>query len=218
MTCLTKVNNWGVILRELGFAAAVALCVIAEEALANDNVAVVSGQVLAATEPQAKATPDLVVPALTPLVIRLEVDLGSRVSKTGDRFPLSLAEPVVIGGVTVLPAGLLGEGEVVHAKKSGGSGTAGELVVAARWLDVGGRRLRLRSFRLNAAEKDAITNKDNVKSAATAAIVVGFAGFLVKGKDSVHAKGELAEAKTAEAFIMNKPASSDVVSATIVQK
>ena len=40
-------------------------------------------------------------------------------------------------------------GEVVHAKKGGGSGAAGELVLAARYLDFEGSRVRLRSMRLD---------------------------------------------------------------------
>lgn len=194
------------ILRKLGFAAAFALCTTAANALANDQSAVAPAPAVSSAEPQANAAPDLVVPALTPLVIRLEADLGSRLSKTGDRFPFSVAEPVLIAGVTVLPAGLLGEGEVVHAKKSGGSGAGGELVVAARWLDVGGRRLRLRSLRLNAAGKDAIQKVDGLNAVSVASPVpFGLIGFIIKGKNAVHAKGDLAEAKTAEAFSITQP-------------
>lgn len=194
------------VLRKFGLAGAVALCATEAIALANDQVAVEATQAVAAADPEAKAAPDLVVPALTPLVIRLEADLGSNLSKTGDRFPLSLAESVAIAGITVLPAGLLGEGEVIHAKKSGGSGAGGELVVAARWLDVGGTRLRLRSLRLNGAGKDAIQKVDGLNAASVASPVpLGLLGFFIKGKDAVHAKGELAEAKTAEAFSITQP-------------
>ncbi len=191
---------------KFSFVAAAALCTTATNALVNDQAAVGPALAVAGAEPQANAAPELVVPALTPLVIRLEADLGSRLNKTGDRFPLSLAEPVLIAGVTVLPAGLLGEGEVVHAKKSGGSGAGGELVVAARWLDVGGRRLRLRSLRLNIAGKDAIQKVDGLNAASVASPVpLGLLGFFIKGKNAVHAKGDLAEAKTAEAFSITQP-------------
>ncbi|WP_054106356.1 hypothetical protein [Novosphingobium sp. AAP83] len=193
-------------MRKFGFAGAVALGTTAANALANDQSAVVPVPAVAGAAPQANDAPELVVPALTPLVIRLEADLGSRLNKTGDRFPLSLAEPVLIAGVTVLPAGLLGEGEVVHAKKSGGSGAGGELVVAARWLEVGGKRLKLRSLRLNVAGKDAIQKIDSLNAASAASPVpLGLLGFFIKGKNAVHAKGDLAEAKTAEAFSITNP-------------
>lgn len=142
----------------------------------------------------------LTVPALTPVRIELLTTLGSAISKSGDSFPIRLAEPIMIDGKEAVPAGTTGIGEVVHAKKSGGSGAAGELVLAARYLDVDGRRLRLRSMALSS----------NGKSAVEAAHVMGFAGggigalvgFLMKGGKTTVESGTVTSAKTAEAFII----------------
>jgi len=141
------------------------------------------------------------VPALTPLTLEILADLGSKTSKSGDQFPIRLHEPVVVDGVTVIPVGTPGMGEVVHAKKGGSSGAAGELVLAARYLDYEGARIRLRSMRMdgNGASKIRSVNDMAIAAALTVPAVALF-GFAVKGGDSDIPSGSLASAKTAEAF------------------
>ncbi|MFD2578932.1 hypothetical protein ACFSTD_10665 [Novosphingobium colocasiae] len=60
------------------------------------------------------------MPKLTPVTLQIDGALGSRISKTFDRFPIHLYEAIVIDGRTLVPAGASGWGEVVHAKKAGG--------------------------------------------------------------------------------------------------
>lgn len=144
---------------------------------------------IAPAEASAKA-----IPPLTPVVVRFEADLSSQTSITGERFPITLAEPVMLDGQIVVPAGTPGEGEVIHADKSSWGGASGELVLAARWLDVNGRRLRLRSLRASGAGRAA------VGEAVAASVLLTPLVFAVKGKQASFPKGWLAEAKTAEAF------------------
>lgn len=160
----------------------------------------------------ARGAPDgaLLVPALTPVIIALRAHLGSKISTSGDWFEIELAEPVMVDGRLALPAGTRGLGEVVHAKKSGGSGASGELVLAARYLDIGGRRLRLRSMRFAEAGADAIgtVNALNVASAASPVPGIGLIGFFIKGKGIDLPEGTRAHALTAEAFGID-PATPD---------
>ncbi|MCW3836438.1 hypothetical protein ACFQ1E_10570 [Sphingomonas canadensis] len=132
--------------------------------------------------------------------------LGSKVSKSGDTFPIRLAEPILVGGREIIPAGVTGMGEVVHAKKNGGGGGAGELVLAARYLDIGARRLRLRSLRLTEVGESRINtvNAMNLASAASP-LPVALIGFLIKGGEVTVPAGRVAEAKTAEAFVLPLP-------------
>ena len=117
------------------------------------GIALASFQIPSAFAQPPHSTPEepcadcVTIPALTPIKIELLETLGSKVSTSGETFPFRLAGPVLIDGKVAIPAGTPGVGEVVHAKKSGGSGAAGELVLAARYLDVQGRRLRLRSLK-----------------------------------------------------------------------
>jgi hypothetical protein len=143
----------------------------------------------------------LTLPALTPIRIEILAPLGSKTSKSGDIFPIRLAEPLAIDGRELVPAGTSGMGEVVHAKKAGGSGAAGELVLAARYLDVDGRHLKLRSLRL-IPEGNSKINTVNTIMVATAAspIPVSLVGFFINGGQAGVPEGTIAEAKTAEPF------------------
>lgn len=142
-----------------------------------------------------------VIPALTPVRIEVLAALGSKTSKSLDSFPIRLVEPIIIDGKEVVPAGTTGMGEVVHAKKSGGMGAAGELVLAARFLEVGVAKLPLRSMKLARAGDSSIetVNAINVASAASF-IPVSVIGFFITGGQVVVPEGTIAEAKTAADF------------------
>jgi hypothetical protein len=143
------------------------------------------------------------VPPLTPVKLIIRAHLGSKISASGDWFEIELAEPIVVDGVTLVPAGARGMGEVVHAKKSGGSGASGELILAARYLDVDGKRLRLRSLHIAVSGKDAIGSVNTLNVAAAATVpALALIGFFVKGKGIDIPENTVADAKTAEAFVI----------------
>jgi hypothetical protein len=102
-----------------------------------------------------------------------------------------LAKAVELDGAVLLPEGVRGEGEVVHAKGSG-SGVGGELILAARYLLLQNTRLKLRSMKALAH------GKDQIDGALAVSIAVPVAGFLVRGKQVDVPAGTIAEAKTAE--------------------
>lgn len=158
----------------------------------------------------AGATRHLVVAALTPVTLEILAEQSSGASKAGDRFPLRLAEPIVVDGAVIVPAGAPGEGEVVHAKRSGGMGAAGELILTASYFDFGERRVKLRSLRLTGMGKDRVSTVDAlVVASAASPIPVGFIGFFIKGGQMVVPAGTLAEAKTAEPFEAAQPEFAD---------
>lgn len=148
------------------------------------------------------------IAALTPIRIEILAELGSKTSKSGDTFPIRLAEPLVVDGHELVPAGAMGMGEVVHAKKAGGSGAAGELVLAARYLDVDGRHMKLRSLRLVPAGNSKINTVNTLLVATSPTILapVALAGFFVNGGQATVPLGTIAEAKTAESFEFPAPA------------
>lgn len=59
------------------------------------------------------------IPAGTHLRVRLDQDLGSKVSQDGENFTATVANDVVIDGQTVIPRGAQAEGVVVAAKALG---------------------------------------------------------------------------------------------------
>jgi len=106
--------------------------------------------------------------------LRLLESIASNTHKHGDRFALEVIEPVTVDGAIVIPAGAKGEGEVVHAAKSGFGGRGGELILASRFVRVGDQQIKLRSF-------SAGSGNDRVNLALGLSYV--FVGIFVTGKE-----------------------------------
>lgn len=77
----------------------------------------------AAATSSAPATPPppavVNLPAGTRLRVRLDRDLGSKISQPGDSFPATVADNVLVNGEVVIPRGARAEGTVVDAKPLG---------------------------------------------------------------------------------------------------
>ena len=77
----------------------------------------------ASTAPRTPAAPPppaaVDLPAGTDLRVRLDQDLGSKISHAGDSFTATVADPVVVDGQTVIPRGSQAEGTVIDAKPLG---------------------------------------------------------------------------------------------------
>lgn len=141
------------------------------------------------------------VPALTQIIISLDQPVSSRTAKTGESFSFSLAEPILFNGEVVVPTGTKGTGEVVWAKGTG-LGVGGELVLAARTLDVGGKPVRLRSMKFG------VVGKDQQALAFAMAVTVGLPALFIRGKHIDIPQGAIAGAKLAEDLILDAPAAA----------
>ena len=78
----------------------------------------------AATAPSAQTPasappPTIMIPAGTELRVRLDQDLGSKISQPGDTFTATVADDVVVDGRTVIPRHAEAEGTVIDAKGLG---------------------------------------------------------------------------------------------------
>lgn len=138
------------------------------------------------------------LPALTEVLIKIDQPLSSRSSVTGEGFAISLVSDVTRDGKVMIPAGTQGKGEVVHAKKTG-LGVGGELVLAARYLEFQGHRVRLRSMKLGGR------GQDNQELAFAVGVAVGLPAMFIRGKHIDIPAGALAVAKTAEDFVSPAP-------------
>lgn len=135
----------------------------------------------------------VVIPRMTLLFVEMLEEVSSETATSGDRFRIKLVTPITVGDRVVVPAGVEGEGEVVHAKRRG-QGSGGELILAARFLDYGGQQIPLRSMQIVAQGND----EDGKVQMVTAA--VGVFGLMVKGRDTVISSGRVAQAKVAADF------------------
>lgn len=142
------------------------------------------------------------------VVIQTLIPLSSLTSKSGERFPFELASPIVENGRTLVPAGLKGEGEVVHAAKAGWGGKAGEMIVNARFLDCGGVRLPIGRMKWSAA------GLDKRGDAMVAAMVFTPAMFLVSGGNIDIPAGAHGDAKLAADVTIRSGAAPECAIAT----
>lgn len=132
------------------------------------------------------------VAAGTPVELEIADLLSSANRKRGDRFTLRLHAPLLHGGKVVVPAGTAGVGEVVHGERSRGGGKPGELLLAARYLEIDGVQIPLRGLKLGGQGQD----KSHV-ALATSLAVGPFAHF-IHGKEIEIPSGTLATAKLAQ--------------------
>lgn len=84
-------------------------------------------------------TPKVELPAGTAIAIRLESTLTTKSSQVGDRFQAVVAEPVLLDGETVVPAGAEVTGRVVSVEQPGKASGRGHLQLGFDQLSFGGR-------------------------------------------------------------------------------
>jgi hypothetical protein len=115
--------------------------------------------------------------------------LSSARAKPGDRFRLRTTAALKAGDVLVLPAGTEGVGEVIHADKARSGGRAGELLLAARYLQLPDRTLPLRGMQLGRS------GKDQTGASLAVSVALGPLGLFVQGGEVVIPAGTPAQAK-----------------------
>lgn len=171
---------------------AIALACATSAAAAQPAAPPTSPPAPAQSSPQPSAPGPLKhVAAGSPVTIEITDLLSSNGSKPGAPFALRLAEPLIVDGTVVLPAGLTGAGEVVDAQHGGFGGAAGKLVLAARYVTFGDRRITLRALKFAASGESHV-------GMSMAATLVSPVGFLVQGGETIVQPGTRATAKIGE--------------------
>ena len=148
--------------------------------------------------------PTASLPALTPVLIQFDEQVSSEKNRNGDRFGFHVAADVRVGDVVVIPMGTPGVGEVIHAAKAGMAGKAGELIVAARYVTIGNRNVRLRSFASGAG-------KQFTDVANWTGIFIGLPSLMIQGGKMTMPQHMLATVRTADTVTL--PALPVVVAA-----
>jgi hypothetical protein len=97
----------------------------------------------AAASQQMSTPPPLVIPAGTPITVRLQQRLSSASAVPGERFEAVIDEPVVVEDRVVVPVGALATGHVVVARHSGRLHHPGELGLALDNVTVGQENIPL---------------------------------------------------------------------------
>ncbi len=157
----------------------------------------------------APALPLTEVPAGTLIQLRIDEEVNSKTHQTGDWYAISLVQPIILGDRTLVPAGTTGRGQVVHSAKSSWGGKAGELILAARYLDLDGRHVALRGMKLGGV------GGNNEGLAFGASVAGGLVAmpliFALNGRNADIPAGMYATAKLAEPLSGDAPAAASAV-------
>jgi hypothetical protein len=87
----------------------------------------------------------IVIPAGTPVVVRLQNSISSASAVPGQSFGFTLVEPISVEGKTIAPQGAEGTGRVVAARSSGRLHNAGYLRIAMASIKVDGKDVPVQS-------------------------------------------------------------------------
>ncbi len=114
--------------------------------LANNQPGAAIGRPAANGEVASTQVPaPLIIPAGTPITVRLQQSLSSRSSVPGEHFEAVVEEPVVVDDRTILPVGASVTGHVVIARHSGRLRHPGELGLTLDSVAVGNQQVPLRT-------------------------------------------------------------------------
>lgn len=184
------------------------LAVLAGGALLGATAMGASAQTPHPSEPSA---PSIVQPAQMSIpggtLVKIEIaeEISTKTRRPGETFAIRLSEPLILDGQVIIAAGAVGRGEIVHAKPAGMLGAGGEIILAARYLEVGGERIRLRGFSFGQSG----ANNSGAILAASFVPYVGYAAILITGGNVVIAPGASAQAKIAVDTLLTLPAKAD---------
>jgi hypothetical protein len=113
----------------------------------------------------------------------LSDDISSASANRGDRVNFTVAEDLKVGGIVIIAKGSTAAGTITEAKKKGMLGQGGKLLMSMDQVKaVDGQNIRLRAT--SGREGD-----DKLGKTVAIAVLAGPFALLVKGKDTVSAKG-----------------------------
>jgi len=147
------------------------------------------------TAPAAAIAPEpcCALPDGSPVQLEVVGPISSKTALRGQTFALRLAQPLRTAEGVLLPAGTAGAGEVIHAERSRGGGKAGELILAARYLQGPDGPIKLRGMKLGGS------GNDKTGAAMGASLILPLGGF-VRGSEIEIPAGTPASAKLAGAI------------------
>jgi hypothetical protein len=132
------------------------------------------------------------IAAGTPVELEIVDPLSSADRKRGDRFAIRLHTALRRGDAIVIPAGTVGVGEIVHGERSRGGGKPGELLLAARYLELDGVQVPLRALKFGGQ------GQDKTNAALGTAFVLGPFAHFIHGREIEIPAGTVVTAKLAQ--------------------
>jgi hypothetical protein len=170
-----------------------------------------------ATAQMAPTAPPLDVSVARDTLVDIEIaePISTRVQQQGQMFAIRLAEPIRLNGQILVPAGVVGQGQIIDAGRAGMLGKPAKLVLAARYLDWNGRRIPLRAFRWSATG----VARDGTVMVLSFVPYAGVLSIFIHGGEidvpvGARAQAKLADPLAADAQAASPLADTDPVSQT----
>jgi hypothetical protein len=123
------------------------------------------------------ATAQSVLPEGLTVHLETREEVSSKKAKAGDPVNFVVREPVVIGNVTMIPAGSAALGQVTRARDNGLLGRSGKLEISVSHINVGGRQIPVRGNR----DKKGASGTVGVVGAAVVFLPLG---LLIRGREA----------------------------------
>lgn len=139
-----------------------------------------------------------VLPAGTPITLRVNTTLSSKHVREGDGFDLTVARDVMMGDFIVIPRGTPGRGEVTWRTGKGAFGKSAKMTIALRSITLAGRTIPLTG-------EYRIEGSGNTGATVGAAVAVGIFSAFVTGRSAVVPTERDLEARTLEALPVQLP-------------
>jgi chemotaxis protein histidine kinase CheA len=152
-----------------------------------------------AQAPAAPAPKPITVPAGTPIVIRTTTALSTKDAKSGDPFHATLAEPLVIDGVTIAPRGSDVEGVIVESDPGGRVKGVAQIAVTLRKIHTAAGDVEIQTGSY-AAEAKSSVKKDVTRGAIMTGVGAAIGAIAGGGKGAAVGAGVGAGAGTATAM------------------
>lgn len=120
----------------------------------------------------------LVLPANTEIILKMNETLDSRRNREGDTFYLSVAQDVLSQGHVIIPRGARGVGEITWLTGKGAFGKSGKMDIELRYVEVGNQRVPING-------KYSQRGEGNTTATVATAIAVGVFSAFVTGKSAI---------------------------------
>jgi len=143
-------------------------------------------------------TPKLLLPKGTMVRLMVTKEVNSRDNKPGDRFVLRVDEAVQVHGVTVIPIGAKGWGELMEAKKTGGIGKSGKINARLLFVEANGQHIDLDGERQS-------SGSGGTGNVVAGVIAFGAFGLLMKGSNATLKAGEILNGYTISDAAFDQP-------------
>lgn len=134
--------------------------------------------------PSAPATAATVIAKDTMVRLMVLKEVNSRDHGVGHRFVLRVDEDVKVNGVTVIPVGAKGWGEVVASDGTDSAGRSGRINARLLHVEVDGRQVPLKGDRQS-------SGRGGTGQAVASLIAFGPLGLLMKGNNATLKAGEI---------------------------